>query len=83
MIKIQVPAWMGDAVCAQTDPEVFFPEKGASSHEARRVCRGCDVSRECLEFALRTGQRFGVWGGVSERQRRSMKHKVYGPAVQV
>jgi WhiB family redox-sensing transcriptional regulator len=68
-----VPAWVGDAVCAQTDPEVFFPEKGASSREARRVCRGCGVRKECLEFALRTGQRFGVWGGVSERQRRSMK----------
>jgi WhiB family redox-sensing transcriptional regulator len=73
VIKIQVPAWMGDAVCAQTDPELFFPEKGASSHEARRVCRGCGVRKECLEFALKTGQRFGVWGGVSERQRRSMK----------
>ena len=68
-----MPAWVGDAVCAQTDPEVFFPEKGASSREARRVCRGCGVRKECLEFALRTGQRFGVWGGVSERQRRSMK----------
>jgi len=73
IFQIQAPEWMGDAVCAQTDPELFFPDKGASTLPARRVCMGCIVRSECLDYSLKTGQRFGVWGGKSERQRRSMK----------
>lgn len=73
IIELHLPPWIGDAVCAQTDPEVFFPEKGASSGPARQVCKGCKVRKDCLEYALKTGQRFGVWGGMSERNRRKMR----------
>jgi hypothetical protein len=51
----------GDALCAQTDPEVSFPEKGQSAREARRKCRACPVGAECLALALRNNERFGVW----------------------
>ena len=44
--------WQDKALCAQVDPEIFFPEKGGSTREAKRVCRPCDVHAECLEYAL-------------------------------
>ena len=69
-------AWQADALCAQTDPEAFFPEKGGSTRDAKRVCTGCDVRAECLEFALRNDERFGIWGGLSERERRKLKRQV-------
>jgi WhiB family redox-sensing transcriptional regulator len=64
---------MADALCAQVDTELFFPEKGSSVRSAKTVCRRCDVRKECLEYAINTGQRFGVWGGKSERERRSLR----------
>jgi len=60
-------------LCAQTDPEVFFPEKGGSVREAKAVCAGCPVRAQCLEHALAHDERFGVWGGLSERERRRLK----------
>ena len=62
--------WQDRALCAQTDPEAFFPEKGGSTREAKRVCRSCEVRAECLEYALESDERFGIWGGLSERERR-------------
>lgn len=70
-----VPDWQMEALCAQTDPEAFFPEKGGSTKEAKRVCLRCPVQRECLDWALANDERFGVWGGFSERERRDMKRK--------
>ena len=66
-------AWRLDALCAETDPEAFFPEKGGSTREAKRVCLGCSVRTECLEFALANDERFGIWGGLSERERRRVR----------
>ena len=66
-------AWRQDALCAETDPEAFFPEKGGSTREAKRVCVGCSVRAECLEFALADDERFGIWGGLSERERRRLR----------
>ena len=66
-------AWQERALCAQTDPEAFFPEKGGSTHEAKRVCMACEVRSECLEYALAKDERFGIWGGLSERERRRVK----------
>lgn len=68
----QVPDWYDDALCSQTDPERFYPEKGGSTREARKVCGRCDVREQCLEFALDNRERFGIWGGVSERKRRKI-----------
>lgn len=68
-----IPDWVGDALCAQTDPEIFFPEKGKSSAEAKLVCRRCPVAEECLEFAIVTRQKFGVWGGLSPDERSRVR----------
>jgi WhiB family redox-sensing transcriptional regulator len=66
-------AWQADALCAQTDPEAFFPEKGGSTRDAKRICSGCEVKAQCLEYALENDERFGIWGGLSERERRKPK----------
>ena len=67
--------WQERALCAQTDPEAFFPEKGGSTREAKKVCRSCEVRNECLEYALAHDERFGIWGGMSERERRRLKRE--------
>jgi WhiB family redox-sensing transcriptional regulator len=66
-------SWKDDALCAETDPEAFFPEKGGSTREAKRVCAGCSVQAECLQYALDNDERFGIWGGLSERERRRLR----------
>jgi WhiB family redox-sensing transcriptional regulator len=68
--------WQERALCAQTDPEAFFPEKGGSTREAKRICMGCEVRAECLEYALAHDERFGIWGGLSERERRRLKRGI-------
>lgn len=68
--------WQDRALCAQTDPEAFFPEKGGSTREAKRICQGCEVKSECLEYALHNDERFGIWGGLSERERRRLKRGI-------
>ena len=69
-------AWQERALCAQTDPEAFFPEKGGSTREAKKVCTQCEVRAECLDYALANDERFGIWGGLSERERRKLKRRV-------
>lgn len=64
--------WMDQALCAQTDPESFYPEKGGSTREAKKTCEQCLVRAECLEWALANDERFGIWGGLSERERRAI-----------
>ncbi len=66
-------AWQERALCAQTDPDAFFPDMGESSRQAKSVCAACEVRSECLEWALTNDERFGVWGGLSERERRRFK----------
>jgi WhiB family redox-sensing transcriptional regulator len=68
-------AWQADALCAQTDPEAFFPEKGGSTREAKKICQQCEVSAQCLEYALQNDERFGIWGGLSERERRRLRRR--------
>lgn len=68
-------AWQEQALCAQTDPEAFFPEKGGSTREAKAVCASCEVRAQCLEYALENDERFGIWGGMSERERRRLKRR--------
>ena len=67
------PAWMTGGVCAQVDPELWFPEKGGSTREAKALCARCPVHPECLAYALANDERFGIWGGASERDRRRLK----------
>ncbi|HRN30012.1 MAG TPA: WhiB family transcriptional regulator [Terrimesophilobacter sp.] len=70
-----VLAWQSDALCAQTDPEAFFPEKGGSTRDAKRICASCEVKAQCLEYALQNDERFGIWGGLSERERRKLRKR--------
>jgi WhiB family redox-sensing transcriptional regulator len=67
-------AWMEGALCTQVGADEWFPENGGSIKDARKVCFACPVRSECLEYALVTDQRYGVWGGMSERQRRELRH---------
>ncbi len=65
--------WQARANCMGVDPELFFPERGSSTREAKEVCRGCVVQEDCLEFAIANGEKFGIWGGMSERERRRVR----------
>jgi WhiB family redox-sensing transcriptional regulator len=65
--------WQARANCMGVDPDLFFPERGASTREAKDVCRGCVAREDCLEYALENGEMFGIWGGMSERERRRLR----------
>jgi WhiB family redox-sensing transcriptional regulator len=67
--------WQDFANCLGVDPDLFFPERGASTREAKEVCRGCVVREDCLEYALTNGEKFGIWGGLSERERRRIRRQ--------
>jgi WhiB family transcriptional regulator, redox-sensing transcriptional regulator len=67
------PDWFQRAACIGCDPDLFFPERGEHTRPAKEVCRGCPVREECLEFALATVEKFGIWGGTSERERRRIR----------
>jgi WhiB family transcriptional regulator, redox-sensing transcriptional regulator len=69
----EVPDWKSQANCMGVDPDLFFPERGMSTREAKEVCRGCVVREDCLEYALANGEKFGIWGGLSERERRRIR----------
>ena len=69
-------SWRLSALCGETDPEAFFPEKGGSTREAKRICQACAVRDDCLEYALEHDERFGIWGGLSDRERRRLKKQI-------
>ena len=74
MKGIRPEPWMDSAVCAQTDPEVFFPEPGGTAATARRICSVCPVQAECLAYALQH-QEVGIWGGTNARTRQRMRRE--------
>jgi WhiB family redox-sensing transcriptional regulator len=66
--------WVDSAVCAQTDPNLFYPEgKGFTGAKAKEVCRTCPVRIQCLDWALEHDERYGVWGGMTADQRAQLK----------
>jgi WhiB family redox-sensing transcriptional regulator len=69
--------WAEDALCAETWPDAFFPRRDewAQLHAARRVCAACPVAVQCFEFAMRTDQMHGVWGGTSAIERKRLRAK--------
>jgi WhiB family redox-sensing transcriptional regulator len=67
------PAWQARAACRGCDPELFFMDRGQPTSEAKTVCRGCVVREECLEYAITEKEKFGIWGGLSERERRKIR----------
>jgi WhiB family redox-sensing transcriptional regulator len=68
-------AWQTDALCAETSAEAFFPEVGGSARDAKKICASCSVAGDCLEYALENDERYGVWGGLSERERRRLRQE--------
>ena len=74
-LEAEGQSWQERALCAETDPEAFFPEKGGSTREAKKICTGCEVKAQCLEYALANDERFGIWGGLSERERRRLRRR--------
>jgi WhiB family transcriptional regulator, redox-sensing transcriptional regulator len=78
--------WREDAACRSCSPDLFFPAgtTGAAEHEivaAKAVCARCPVQSQCLRFALRTGQAYGIWGGTTEEERITMKRLSRRPAA--
>jgi len=74
------PDWRGDAACRDADPELFFPDgdtRSARAHvkTAKLICRGCPVSATCLNWALASGQEAGIWGGLTEDERRRLPRR--------
>lgn len=67
--------WTAEALCAQVGAELFFVDKGENPQPAKDVCALCPVRRECLEYALSNDERFGVWGGKTERERRRLRRE--------
>jgi WhiB family redox-sensing transcriptional regulator len=67
------PDWRADAICAQVDPELFYPDAGRSTAAAKRVCMGCPARRACLDYALAHGENTGIWGGTTPDQRKAMR----------
>ena len=72
--------WRDDAICRDTDPELFFPvgTTGPALDQidaAKAVCRACDARDDCLEFALATNQDSGIWGGLTEEERRVIRRR--------
>lgn len=71
--------WQDDSLCATTDPEIFFPEKGDIGNrvnEAKQICAECPVRQQCLDYAIANREEHGIWGGLSYSQRK----RLYGPA---
>lgn len=67
--------WKQSANCTGVDPDLFFPERGGSTTEAKTVCQGCTVRHHCLEYALTNSIKWGIWGGLSERERRRIRRQ--------
>jgi WhiB family redox-sensing transcriptional regulator len=68
-------SWQDRAACRGMDPDIFYPARNEPTKYARRVCQGCDVRDECLEAALAEPERFGIWGGFTEKERRLIKRR--------
>lgn len=73
LLAFSVPEWMELGLCAETDPAIFFPDKGESVKGAKKICAACSVRAECLAYAEENGELFGVWGGLSEYDRRKAR----------
>ena len=74
---LQLPdlSWQDLANCRGADADLFFPERGASTRTAKQICRECSVREDCLEFAIVSSEKFGIWGGLSERERRKIRRQ--------
>ena len=71
----ELPTWRDAAACLSADPDLFFPPQGGATNgaEAKQICGGCPVQAECLDYAVTTAQKYGIWGGTNERERREIR----------
>jgi WhiB family redox-sensing transcriptional regulator len=67
------PKWHRDALCAQVGGDLWFPDHGDNGHEAKLICLTCPVRAACLQDALDTGERHGIRGGLSGKQRKQIR----------
>ena len=67
--------WQGQALCAQADPDAWFPEMGGQPGKIKAICRQCPVRAECLDAALERDEMFGIWGGLSRQERVAVKRR--------
>lgn len=73
-------SWLERAACRGTNPDRFFVRGAAQARPAQQLCRSCEVKDACLEYALANDIDFGVWGGLTERQRRTLQRRQYAAA---
>jgi len=67
----------GEPVCAQTDPEIWFPDKGEAVAAAKKLCNTCPLKEICLEFAITNQETYGVWGGLGAKARYKLAKRRY------
>ena len=70
------PEWVKEALCAEVDPVIFFPDKGDKTVDAKKICKACNVKTQCLEYSLTNNERFGIWGGLTEHDRRKLRRTI-------
>ena len=73
LLRLQELWWQEDANCKNEDPDLFFPNRGASTKKAKEICNSCQVKEYCLEYSIVNAEKFGIWGGLSERERRKIR----------
>lgn len=67
-----IPSWTDEAICAQVEPDLWFPHAGENTNDPKQVCAGCPVRVKCLQHALDNDERWGVWGGLTASERRRL-----------
>jgi len=72
---LEMNKWKFKGACRGYNADAWFPKRGASTRAAKSICRQCDVQVECLEYAVNMGEKHGIWGGLSERERRAIRKK--------
>jgi WhiB family redox-sensing transcriptional regulator len=75
LVEYPEDSWQQEANCLDADPDLFFPDQHHTAEEAKEICRDCVVREECLEYALANGEKFGIWGGLGERERRRVRRQ--------
>jgi WhiB family redox-sensing transcriptional regulator len=82
MEPLEILDWQEEAACREYDNLLFFGEEGepelekqAREARAKTVCQRCPVAEPCLEFAMETNQKYGIWGGLTDKERASLKRR--------
>ncbi|MCY3539032.1 MAG: WhiB family transcriptional regulator [bacterium] len=74
-LAVEPVGWREFANCLGANEDLFFPDRGASTRAAKQICAECQVRVDCLEYAVTQGEKFGIWGGLSERERRKIRKR--------